>query len=54
MICFVIMIMKLFGDVYYCLRGILDLLEYFKINYGNFKVYIMENGKYVMIVEELF
>lgn len=54
MIRFVTMIMKPFGDVYYRPRGILDLLEYFKTNYGNPKVYITENGKYVMIVEELF
>ncbi|XP_013627388.1 PREDICTED: myrosinase 2-like [Brassica oleracea var. oleracea] len=33
-----------FGDVYYRPRGILDVLEYFKTNYGNPKVYITENG----------
>ncbi|WZY70196.1 hypothetical protein YC2023_002436 [Brassica napus] len=32
-----------FGDVYYRPRGILDVLEYFKTNYGNPKVYITEN-----------
>ncbi|VVB01109.1 unnamed protein product [Arabis nemorensis] len=32
------------GDVYYRPRGILDVLEYFKKNYGNPKVYITENG----------
>ncbi|CAH2079116.1 unnamed protein product [Thlaspi arvense] len=33
-----------FGDDYYRPRGILDVLEYFKTNYGNPKVYITENG----------
>ncbi|KAH0902821.1 hypothetical protein HID58_042324, partial [Brassica napus] len=39
-----------FGDVYYRPRGILDVLEYFKTNYGNPKVYITENGKYAFEV----
>ncbi|KAF8104077.1 hypothetical protein N665_0181s0096 [Sinapis alba] len=33
-----------FGDVYYHPRGILNVLEYFKENYGNPKVCITENG----------
>ncbi|KAF8080001.1 hypothetical protein N665_0982s0003 [Sinapis alba] len=39
-----------FGDVYYHPRGILNVLEYFKVNYGNPKVYITENGKHMMII----